>query len=341
MKNCNSKIQNIFRQSFERTNLSYSVFKVDVKINKIKEILEKVSGSSIVYCKSRRRTKEIADLLNMHGIDADYYHAGLMSDERNKKQEAWIKNETRVIVCTNAFGMGIDKPDVRTVIHADVPDSLENYYQEAGRAGRDGKKAYAVLLYAAKEVDELKLLPGVHFPAMENIRIVYQSVMNYLQIPSGSGEGNYYDFDITDFIKKFKLDTQLVVYALKALEQEELLSFNEQVFLPSQIVFTANKESINDFEKNNPQLEPIIKVLLRTYSGISDQLVSIHEKTIVFLLKKDLNDVINDSEKITQLWHHSIYSAKRFSAIIFYSEQNKGGRCKNKPGKLSKKKRTI
>ncbi len=292
------KNQNIFRQSFERTNLSYSVFSVDVKINKIKEILEKVSGSSIVYCKSRRRTKEISDLLNMHGIDADYYHAGLMSDERNKKQEAWIKNERRVIVCTNAFGMGIDKPDVRTVIHADVPDSLENYYQEAGRAGRDGKKAYAVLLYAAKEVDELKLLPGVHFPAMENIRIVYQSVMNYLQIPSGSGEGNYYDFDITDFIKKFKLDTQLVVYALKALEQEELLSFNEQVFLPSQIVFTANKESINDFEKNNPQLEPIIKVLLRTYSGIFDQLVSIHEKTIVFLLKKDLNDVINDLKKL-------------------------------------------
>jgi ATP-dependent DNA helicase RecQ len=292
------KKQNIFRQSFERTNLSYSVFSVDVKINKIKEILEKVSGSSIVYCKSRRRTKEISDLLNMHGINADYYHAGLLSDERNKKQEAWIKNETRVIVCTNAFGMGIDKPDVRTVIHADVPDSLENYYQEAGRAGRDGKKAYAVLLYTTKEVNELKLLPDVHFPTMENIRVVYQSVMNYLQIPSGSGEGNYYDFDISDFIKKFKLDTQLVVYALKALEQEELLSFNEQVFLPSQIVFTANKESLHDFENNNPQLEPLIKILLRTYSGIFDQLVSIHEKTIVFLLKKDLNDVINDLKKL-------------------------------------------
>ena len=292
------KKQNIFRQSFERTNLSYSVFKVDVKINKIKEILENVSGSSIVYCKSRRRTKEISDLLNMHGINADYYHAGLISDERNKKQEAWIKNETRVIVCTNAFGMGIDKPDVRTVIHADVPDSLENYYQEAGRAGRDGKKAYAVLLYASKEMNELKLLPDVHFPTIENIRIVYQSVMNYLQIPSGNGEGNYYDFDITDFIKKFKLDAQLVVYALKALEQEELLSFNEQVFLPSRIFFTANKESINDFENSNPQLEPLIKILLRTYSGIFDQLVSIHEKTIVFLLKKDLNDVINDLKKL-------------------------------------------
>jgi len=291
----------IFRQSFERPNLSYSVFNVDVKINKIKEILQKVSGSSIVYCKSRRRTKEICDLLNMHNINADYYHAGLISDERNKKQEAWIKNETRVIVCTNAFGMGIDKHDVLTVIHADVPDCLENYYQEAGRAGRNGKRAYAVLLYNDKELAALQLLPGIHFPSLENIRIVYQSVMNYLQVPSGNGEGNYYDFDIADFIKKFKLDTQLAIYALKALEQEELLSFNEQVFLPSKIFFTTNKELLYDFEKNNPALEPIIKALLRTYSGIFDQLVSVHEKTIAFLLHKDLNEIINDLKRLHSL----------------------------------------
>ncbi|HLK30140.1 MAG TPA: ATP-dependent DNA helicase RecQ [Puia sp.] len=292
------KEQIIFRQSFDRPNLSYSVFNVDVKINKIKEILKNVSGSSIVYCRSRRRTKEIADLLNMHGIHSDYYHAGLTGEERNKKQEAWIKNETRVIVCTNAFGMGIDKPDVRTVVHADVPDCLENYYQEAGRAGRDGKKSYAVLLYTEKELNELKLLPDVHFPTLDDIRIVYQAVMNYLQIPSASGEGNYYDFDITDFIKKFKLDAQLVVHAIKALEQEELLSFNEQVFLPSKIMFTTSKELLYAFENGNPQLEPVIKALLRTYSGIFDQLVSIHEKTISFLLKRDLNEVINELKKL-------------------------------------------
>lgn len=290
--------KNIFRQSFERANLSYSVFNVDVKINKIKEILEKVSGSSIVYCKSRRRTKEIADLLNAQNINSDYYHAGLTSDERNKRQESWIKNETRVIVCTNAFGMGIDKPDVRTVIHADVPDCLENYYQEAGRAGRDEKKSYAVLLYTEKELVELKLLPGVHFPAIENIQLVYQSVMNYLQIASGNGEGNYYDFDIADFIKKFKLDTQLVIYSLKSLEQEELLSFNEQVFLPSKVTFTINKEMLYDFENTNAELEPLIKTLLRTYSGIFDQLVSVHEKTISFLMKKDLDEVISELKKL-------------------------------------------
>src|SRR5579862_1684210 len=219
--------KNIFRQSFERANLSYSVFNVDVKFNKIKEILEKVSGAGIVYCKSRMRTKEMADWLNARHINSDYYHAGLTRDERNKKQEAWIKNETRVMVCTNAFGMGIDKPDVRTVIHADVPDCLENYYQEAGRAGRDQKKAYAVLLYSEKELVSLKLMPGVHFPTLQHIQLVYQAVMNYLQIASGRGEGNYYDFDKADFIKKFKLDSLLVNHSLQALEQEELLSYNE------------------------------------------------------------------------------------------------------------------
>jgi ATP-dependent DNA helicase RecQ len=288
----------IFRQSFERPALSYSVFNVDVKINKITNILQKVPGSGIVYCKSRRRTREISDLLNMHGIQADFYHAGLLHEERNEKQEAWMKDKTRTIVSTNAFGMGIDKAAVRTVIHADAPDCLENYYQEAGRAGRDGKKAYAVLLYTERELTDLQLLPAIHFPSLENIRIVYQSLMNYLQVASGTGEGNYYDFDITDFIKKFKLDSLLVVYSLKVMEQEELLSFNEQVFVPSKIAFTANKESLYDFEKNNLLLEPLIKILLRSYAGIFDQPVAVHEKTIAYLLRKEAPAVVSDLHRL-------------------------------------------
>jgi len=248
----------VFRQSFERPNLSYSNFHIDSKINKIIEILRKVPGTGIVYCKSRKRTKEISELLQLQQISADHYHAGLLPEERSAKQEAWINNTTRVIVCTNAFGMGIDKPDVRTVIHADVPDCLENYYQEAGRAGRDGKKAYAVLLYDERDLNELSQMAALRFPSLEEIRNVYQAVANYLQLPAGSGAGQYYDFDMSDFLRKFKLSGHIALYALKALEQEGWLSLNEQVFLPSAAGFTTNKENLYKFEKELPTLELLI-----------------------------------------------------------------------------------
>lgn len=288
----------VFSRSFERPNLSYSVFNVDTKIGKVTEILQKVKGSSIVYCKSRKRTKEISDLLNMHGISADFYHAGLQQEVRMQKQAAWINNSIRTIVCTNAFGMGIDKPDVRVVVHADVPDCLENYYQEAGRAGRDEKKSYAVLLFDHKELDELHELPEVRFPSLENIRRVYEALMNYLQIPAGSGEGNYYNFDFTDFIKKFQLDLHMAIYAIKALEQEGWVSHNEQIFLPARIQFITGKQWLYQFERDNPQLEPLIKTLLRTYEGIFDIPVSIHEKSIAGLLRKEEAAIIQDLKRL-------------------------------------------
>jgi len=196
----------VFRQSFHRSNLSYSVFKVDSKINKAIDVFKNVHGSGIVYCKSRKLTKEISDLLHLQNLDADFYHAGLTYEERSKKQEAWLNNKTRIMVCTNAFGMGIDKPDVRSVIHYDVPDCLENYYQEAGRAGRDEKKSYAVLLYNTEDENNLKGLTEKRFPPIKEIKSIYQSLVDYLQIPVGSGEGVYYDFNLNDFIfTAFKL----------------------------------------------------------------------------------------------------------------------------------------
>ena len=311
------KKPNIFRQSFERPCLSYSVFQVDSKINKIVDILSKVGGSSIVYCRSRKRTKEISDLLIMHGIVAGFYHAGLLPEERNIKQEAWINNQIRTMVCTNAFGMGIDKPDVRIVIHADAPDCLENYYQEAGRAGRDGKKAYAVLLHDTKELNELKDTPKIRFPLIEQIRLIYQSLMNYLQVPAGSGEGNYYDFDMNDFIKKFNHDTQLALYSLKALEQEQLISFNEQVFLPSRIQFIASKDLLYEFETDHPELEPIIKTLLRTYEGIFDQPVFIYEKSIAYILQQELQ-VIKAGLKRLDSFSILEYSPQKDSPQIYF-----------------------
>lgn len=311
------KKEKIFRQSFERPNLSYSVFKVESKINKIIEIIKKVPGTSIVYCKSRKRTKEISDLLKLQNISADFYHAGLMQDERNKKQEAWINNKTRVIVCTNAFGMGIDKPDVRTVIHADVPDCLENYYQEAGRGGRDGKKSYAVLLYDERNMQELAEMATLRFPSIKDIKNVYQAVANFLQMETGTGEGQYYDFELTDFIKKFKLTSYTVLYSLKALEQDGWLSFNEQVFVPATVRFTVGKEALYTFENEHPHLEPCIKTLLRSYEGIYDQPTAISEKTIGRLMYLEVDTI---KQHLLTLHRYQIidYQPQKNSPQLFF-----------------------
>lgn len=292
------KEHHIFKQSFERKNISYSVFHVESKINKLIEILNNVAGSSIVYCRNRRQTKNVADLLQLQHISADFYHAGLQQDERSKKQQDWITNTTRVIVCTNAFGMGIDKPDVRTVIHFDTTDCLENYYQETGRAGRDEQKSYAVLLYQSEDVKLLQSLPDQRFPSIAEIRKVYQALADFLQIPVGIGEGNYYDFDLMSFCKNFQLEIQLVIYVLKVLEQEAYLSFSENIFLPSQVEFTADKIVLNDIENNYPYLDAVTKCLLRTYSGIYDNRVSINEKQIAKLCRLPYEKVYADLKEL-------------------------------------------
>lgn len=288
------KEPNIFQQSFEKPNLSYSVFKIDSKINKAIEILQNVTGSSIIYCSNRKETKRIALLLQQHGFSADFYHAGLTQAERAAKQTAWINNNIRIIVCTNAFGMGIDKPDVRTVIHLSLPDCLENYYQEAGRAGRDGKKAYAVLLYEPTDTAALQLLPQQKFPVFETIVQVYQAIADYLQIPVGIGEGNYYDFDLITFCNNFKLDYFTAINVLKILEQQGHLSFTENIFLPSQVEFTTDKFTINNVEKVYPHLDAVMKALLRTYEGIFEHRVSINEKLLAKIAKLPYEKVYAD-----------------------------------------------
>jgi len=259
-----------------------------------------VQDSGIVYCKSRKRTKEIAELLKMNNINSDYYHAGLTNTERTTKQESWIKNETRIIACTNAFGMGIDKSNVRTVVHYDVPDALESYYQEAGRAGRDEKKAYAVLLFHQNELDDLEKQSAIRYPPFEEVKNVYKALVNYLQLPSGSGEGIYFDFDINDFVKKFNLNIYTVNYSLKVLEQEEFISYNEQIFLPSTVMFTCDKNHLQEFEKTYPDLEPVIKGLLRSYEGIFDYPSSIYENQLAGFIKKDVAGLKSDLKKLQQ-----------------------------------------
>lgn len=282
----------VFQQSFERANLSYSAFELSSKQNKLVTILKKIPGSGIVYCKSRKRTKDISDLLKLNGISADFYHAGLNNEERNSRQEAWIGNKTRIICCTNAFGMGIDKPDVRTVIHYDVPDALENYYQEAGRAGRDGQKSYAVLFYNEAELKELRKQSDIRFPPLEMIRNVYAAICNYFQLPSGSGEGMSYDFDMNSFVKNFKLEVFVVNNVLKIFSQEELINYNEQFFSPSTVEFKGNRRDLELFEKIYPELDKVIKGLLRFYEGIFDYPVSINETLLANFISISKDDLV-------------------------------------------------
>lgn len=283
--------QKRFQQSFERANLSYSIFNVASKQNKLLEILNNVKGSAIVYCRTRKHTRDIAELLKLNQINADYYHAGLSNDERNKRQENWINNSTRVIACTNAFGMGIDKPDVRAVVHFGVPDCLENYYQEAGRAGRDGKRSYAVLLVNDREIADMQLQSDIRYPDKATIKQVYIAVMNHLQIAAGTGEGNSYEFDIAAFANAFKLNILTTTYAIKTLEQEEILGFNEVFFKPSTLGFTADRQQLEDFEKQFPKFEPLIKGLLRSYEGVFNYPATIYEGELAKFLRKNIGDV--------------------------------------------------
>ncbi len=282
------KSPKVFMGSFARKNLAYAAENCDDKINRILVLLKEVEGSGIIYCRTRRRTKEISDLISQHGINSDFYHAGLDQETRKEKQARWIHGKTRIIACTNAFGMGIDKPDVRIVIHADVPDCLENYYQEAGRAGRDGKHANAYLLYRKSELNDMQLLPSTRFPELKTIRKIYHALANYHQVPTGLGQGRYFDFDMEDFMERFKLNMNEVVYSLQALKQEHVISYLERVYMPSTVQFTTDKSYLNDFETGYPALEPLIKGLLRNYAGIFDIAVQISETKLSWLLKRDM-----------------------------------------------------
>jgi ATP-dependent DNA helicase RecQ len=271
------KERNVFQQSFERNNISYRVQHDENKLRRMLEVARSVNGSGIVYVRSRRETTELTLFFTQHGIPADYYHAGLSGDIRATKQEQWKSNHIRIIVATNAFGMGIDKPDVRFVMHKDLPESLEAYYQEAGRAGRDEQKAYAILLY--NEQDKQKQLHKfeVNFPTVDEIKQVYHYLANYYQLAYGAGEGLSFNLDVADFCKRFKLDALKTLNALKFLEQGEYLSFNESVFLPSRFQFAIDHEELYNFQIQNPAWDPFVKTLLRSYGGAFDNYARIRE----------------------------------------------------------------
>jgi ATP-dependent DNA helicase RecQ len=288
----------IFRKSFARTNLSFVVRKCENKEKKLLQVLTKVNGCAILYVRSRKAAQDIAGWLNRQGIKSSYYHAGLDMEERAKRQDEWIQNKTRVMVSTNAFGMGIDKPDVRLVVHVDLPENLESYYQEAGRAGRDEKRAYAVVIFHESDITNLQQKTALSHPSPEYLRKVYQCLANYYQLAEGSGEGQSYDFDLHDFSDRFSLSVSELYNGLKKLEEEGLILFNESFYTPSHVCFLVDKARLYEFQIANAKFDGLIKMLLRLYGG---ELYTGPVRIAESYLAKALG--INTSELIAALKH--------------------------------------
>ncbi|MCD6354672.1 MAG: RecQ family ATP-dependent DNA helicase [Prolixibacteraceae bacterium] len=272
------KEKNLLKMSFRRKNLNYLVRHLEDKTGYLLKTLRRVSGSGIIYVRSRRATREIAGVLKKNNISADFYHAGISNHVRSDKQDLWLSGKIRVIVATNAFGMGIDKPDVRFVIHFDAPDSLEAYFQEAGRAGRDGKKAAAVLLFNSADKIRLKKYVTTAFPKISSIKRIYQALCNYFQIAEGYGKSQVFEFSLQAFAQAYKFQQSMVYSSLKILQREGYLEFTDEVDSPSRIYFTVSRNDLYKFQVANAQLDGFIKLLLRSYTGLFTGYVNIDEE---------------------------------------------------------------
>ena len=279
--------------SFHRGNLNFFVRRLEDKHGAILGILSKTSGSSLIFVRNRRETEDLSAFLKEKGITCDYYHAGLKADERVKKQDAWLNNRFRVMVCTNAFGMGIDKPDVRFVIHFAPPPSMEDYYQEAGRAGRDGQDSWCILLYRLLDSEENRLRVEARFPGREMLKRVYNALMSQLNVPEGGGMLQTYDLDPTAISGRFRLQPSEFLNGLRALELLNFLALSDGVLSPSRVHICADYPSVYDFKVRYSKYEAIIDVLLRSHGGILDDYVKISERSLARRLKLEEKEVVD------------------------------------------------
>ncbi len=277
------KKKNVLQKSFERKNLIYLVREVEDKLKYLLKIMNNSKGSGIVYVRSRKKTKEIADFLKLNKISAEHYHAGLGIDTRNYIQHQWKNDQIRVMVATNAFGMGIDKANVRVVVHMDLPNSLEEYFQEAGRAGRDTQRAYGVLLFNNSDSVQAKTRLAKSFPSFEKIKSIYKALGNYFQITIGGGKDLAFDFNLFEFSSNYKLDMIAVYNSLKILQGEGYFEFTEELNNPSKIHFLVKRDDLYKFQVQNINFDGFIKLLLRSYTGVFSTFVRIDEK---FLAKR-------------------------------------------------------
>ena len=311
---------NVFRMSFARENLVYLVRNVEDKLKHLLKIVNSIPGTGVVYVRSRDKTKDIALMLRKEGISADFYHAGLTMEIRNAKQSDWQSNKTRVIVATNAFGMGIDKPDVRFVVHIDLPDSPEAYFQEAGRAGRDQKLAYAILLF--NEADTLKIAQRTesNFPPAEEIKKTYQALGSYLNIAIGAGKGETYDFNLMDFCSVYRLNSVKAYNSLKILEREGYIELTDELDNPSRIIFLVDKQELYKYQVAHADMDRFIKVILRNFTGVFSQYVRIDEAYLARLAAAPIGNVMDCLKTLSR---HKIinYIPKKRTPLIIMTEE--------------------
>ena len=316
----------IFRMSFERKNLAYIVRNTESKQEELLHILNSVSGSAIVYTRNRKRTREVAELLVNNEITATFYHAGLNNDVKDQRQRSWLSGESRVMVATNAFGMGIDKPDVRLVIHVDLPDSPEAYFQEAGRAGRDGQKAYAVLLYAKSDKATLSKRITDTFPDTEYIRKVYEDVNYYFQMAMGDGLGCTFAFNLDEFCRNFKHFPVQADSALKILTRAGYLEYTDEQDNASRILFTIHRDELYKLRETDPETEKLINVILRSYTGLFTDYAYINEDSLAIRSGLTRQRIYEILLMLTRRHILHYIPRKKTPYIIYTRERQEAGR---------------
>ena len=316
----------IFRMSFERKNLAYIVRNTESKQEELLHILNSVSGSAIVYTRNRKRTREVAELLVNNEITATFYHAGLNNDVKDQRQKSWLSGESRVMVATNAFGMGIDKPDVRLVIHVDLPDSPEAYFQEAGRAGRDGQKAYAVLLYAKSDKATLSKRITDTFPDKEYIRKVYEDVNYYFQMAMGDGLGCTFAFNLDEFCRNFKHFPVQADSALKILTRAGYLEYTDEQDNASRILFTIHRDELYKLRETDPETEKLINVILRSYTGLFTDSAYINEDSLAIRSGLTRQRIYEILLMLTRRHILHYIPRKKTPYIIYTRERQEAGR---------------
>ena len=331
--NLNFKSKNIIKSSFVRENINFLVYKEEDKKNRLLHILNKIKGSAIVYTKSRKDCEKLYRLLNKNNISSNYYHAGISILERNERQLSWTNSETKVLVTTNAFGMGIDKSNVRLVIHYYIPSNLEAYFQETGRVGRDKKESYAVLLYNNNDVKYLQEFVELNYPTMLDIKDIYQKLANYFHLAINSGDKKSFDFNLSEFCTTYKYNKVKVYNSLKYLEKEEYLKITDIRNNYSKIKIIVEHSELYKFQSNNSFLNPYIKLLLRSYSGLFEDYININEKILaerIQTTEKKIKEILYRLEKLEII---SYYPKKKGSQITYL--QN---RIENKYLQLPEKK---